>query len=209
MALLTWMIRATWQQRRGHGQDLMLQILFMVALIIIGHFGGSLAMNPVSFVWVSLLITHMIGMGWGARDSNSLPTALLMHNIPLIAWVWVQVLAMVLTRGLFMTGFSLLVLGVYGPVSWVLALVIGLSLIPLILYRLLMESMMGAGVLGFVWLCPLLTPLLIFGLDTVQRAASGTLTFAGGTVYGLMYLLFCIAVLPWIVAWMMKERMTS
>jgi hypothetical protein len=87
--------------------------------------------------------------------------------------------------------------------------VIGLRLIPLILYRLLMESMMGAGMLGFVWLCPLLTPLLIFGLDTAQRAAAGTLMFSGGTVYGLMYLLFCIAVLPWIVAWMMKERITS
>jgi ABC-type transport system involved in cytochrome c biogenesis permease component len=68
---------------------------------------------------------------------------------------------------------------------------------------------MGAGGLSFVWLCPLLTPVLIFGLDTLQQAAGGTLSLTGGAVYGLMSLLFCVAVLPWIVAWMIKERLTS
>ena len=45
MALLRWMIKAAWQHRQSQGQELMLQALFMVALILIGHFGGLLSVS--------------------------------------------------------------------------------------------------------------------------------------------------------------------
>ena len=207
MAFLAWMIKAAWQERQSHGQHLMLQALFMVALIVMGHFGGLLRQDPVSFVWISLLLSHLVGMGGTNRDS--VPSTLLVHKIPLIAWVWVHVLVMGVTRGVVMTALAMLVLAASGLASWGLAGVVALGLLPLMLYRMLVETLMGAGVFGFVWLCPLLTPLVIFGLDTMQRAAAGSLSFSGGAVYGMMYVLFCVAVLPWIVAWIMRERLTS
>ncbi|MFM7631207.1 MAG: hypothetical protein ACKO43_05285 [Alphaproteobacteria bacterium] len=209
MALLIWMIKATWQNRHSQGQALMLQALFMVALMLIGHFGGLLGQDAVSFVWISLFLTHMIGMTTRGGREDVLPTMLILHQIPLIVWVWVHVLVTGMLRGVVMTGLAMLVLAAQGPVTWTLAGVLALSVIPLMLYRLLVETLMESGGLSFVWLCPLLTPLMIFGLDTLQRAAAGTLTFSGGAVYGMMYLLFCVAVLPWIVAWIMKERLTS
>jgi hypothetical protein len=207
MAFLAWMIKAAWQERQSHGQQLMLQALFMVALIVMGHFGGLLRQDPVSFVWISLLLSHLVGMGGINRDS--VPSTLLVHKIPLIAWVWVHVLVMILIRGVGMMALAMLVLAASGLASWALAGVVVLALLPLGLYQMLVETLMGAGILSFVWLCPLLTPLVIFGLDTMQRAAAGTLSFSGGAVYGMMYVLFCVAVLPWIVAWIMRERITS
>jgi hypothetical protein len=209
MALLGWMIKAAWQHRQSQGQELMLQALFMVALILMGHFGGLLRQDPVSFVWVTLLVTHMVGTGLGGLNQDAVSTSLLVHKIPLIAWVWVHVLVMGVTRGVVMTALAMLVLAASGLASWGLAVVVALGLLPLMLYRMLVETLMGAGVFGFVWLCPLLTPLVIFGLDTMQRAAAGNLSFSGGAVYGMMYVLFCVAVLPWIVAWIIRERLTS
>ena len=209
MALLTWMINAAWQRHKSQGYDVLLQTLVMVALMVMGHFGGMLGYDPVSFVWISLFVTHLMGMGFRVGQADTLPTMLLIHNIPLIAWVWVQIVVLGIPRGIIMTALAMVVLAVYGPVSWMLTGVVFLGLVPLMLYRLLVDTLMGAGGLSFVWLCPLLTPVLIFGLDTLQQAAGGTLSLTGGAVYGLMSLLFCVAVLPWIVAWMIKERLTS
>ena len=202
--MLKWILYVMWAQQNW--TDIIVMIFFMIVMMIIGTFSDLLHLQPVVFTWLSVVLAIIFNHQTPIK--KSIYEHIIMQKIPIIAFVWVNILWQWIFYGVILTVMSGLIISISDTINMTLCVVFFITTLPLIMHKLIIGQMLGHnGVIGIIILCPLLTPLLIFGIGIMNTQMY--ITDDNTLIYAISYVLFCIATLPYAATFIIKERITT